>query len=371
MNPLFTYYPWHDGPKERRKVLDPEFGPHRFLRHIKAPIRERLAQLLPHHNCPLTLLFGSPHIDNYVRTNTGIGLADFDRAITGPYISDWCYSLLSLSLKQQSGPKQPLPPSIYQAFYFGYLEGINNPEQPYPVFHSLASYQPKKWELDASLYLSKGKGWVKKSQEQPIPTDDPLLLTLLESFFSNQHQTNWQQYYDVLYAGLAKGSLGRSHTIVALAETTTGHTQNDVLLLDLKPALNYRNPDWSHHKWYSHQFSHEGQRMVKASRLLAPNVTANESYATVNGVQYWGRELPSLNQKIKNLLDIDSLQQLAQAMGWQIGKGHANANAADLATIAAINEHISLNQERIYRSVETIRGELLQAWEYYCLVSEQ
>lgn len=363
MNPLFIYYPWLDKPKERKKVMKDNLGPHSLLRRLKAPIRERLAELLPHHNCPRTFLFGSPHLDNYVRTNSGVGLADFDRALIGPYVSDWCYSLLSLALKQADGADRALPDMAFQAFVEGYQQGLNKPNQAWPIWQPLAKAKTKDWELDPRLYLESEQGWAKKARKNPIPTDDRLLEQLLTAFFASQQQPKWQKDKQVVFAGIAKGSLGRIHTIVGLTDEAGA-----VALFDLKPALDYRNQTWPHMQWYGHDFAHEGERMCHASQKLAPGVTTGEGFATVNGCQYWGRQLPTLNRKIKHLLSATDIIELAEVMGWQMGRGHAHASGEK--TAKALLEHSNNNAEQIYRSIDVIRTELLEGWRYYKSVAD-
>ena len=67
---------------------------------------------------------------------------------------------------------------------------------------------------------------------------------------------------------------------------------------------------------------HHGLRMIKAANLYAPNVEQRLGYFTYDHEQYWGREIPSFNVKIKFALTPSQQEELAHTVGGQLGRGH-------------------------------------------------
>lgn len=100
--------------------------------------------------------------------------------------------------------------------------------------------------------------------------------------------------------------------------------------------------------------------MIAASKIHAPGVTAFESYATLNGIQYWGRAIPLLNKKIKGTLSTASLESLAFAVGTQLGKGHGLTQDPTL-----IEKHLSQHKNQLLQTTNQILTELKKGWTYY------
>src|SRR3990172_1463522 len=80
---LFIRHPWEDNKKVREEICHEIKGPHIFFRRLKTHIQARFAELVDLNNISQVFLHGSPHLDNYARTNTGCGMIDFDRAHVG------------------------------------------------------------------------------------------------------------------------------------------------------------------------------------------------------------------------------------------------------------------------------------------------
>lgn len=365
INPgLFNHFPQLDKKKERKKISDNISGPHLYLRKIKVPIQARLAELISHHNIPSVFLFGSPHLDNYCRTQNGVGLIDFDRALYGPYISDITYCLLSMELKQQD-IKKNLDKSVYQKFKKTYLDYLTNEHEEFIKFKPLETAPLAHWEKSITDYISHDKSWYKKAEKNSIPIDEPLVIELVRQYFVNRNESSLVNEYKIEFAGLANGSMGRPHTIILLENIRDKHLK----LIDLKPAKNYRESTWSHGKYYNHPFDHEGQRMVEASKLLAPNITLNESYATINGCQYWGREISAINKKFKIQLDDKQLLEFTDAAASQIGSGHRKS--IQTHELENLSNHCQKNFDQLSEAIATIKQELLASWQHYVKLCEK
>jgi len=359
------HYPWDDDVKTRQKLADPQAGAHHYFRRVKEGVQQLFSKHFDYENTPKVFVFGSPHLDNYAKTNNGIGLIDFDRSYVGPYAWDLFVVLFSLSLRQQQGLDSYLKRSVVEALLSGYLQGYQQPENNYAVYEPLAKKKAKPWQLSAETYLDANKKWAKKLTQHPLPTDDPVLQSLVKQFIKHcavydlPRQINHFRGFEIFEAGRAMGSLGRAHNIIVLKHPKTKQSR----ILDIKQTKNYLTSTYQYNQHYQNPFIHEGIRMIAASDLHAPSVTGIESYATVNDIQYWGRELPTTNLKIKNNLDQEQQREYAFAVGTQIGRSHALS--IKKRHRKALLKHLDQHYSTINQAAKTIQKQLLIAWKYY------
>lgn len=354
---LFCLHPWTVTKKNRVKITDNETGPHLFLRHNKDALQAYLSQRIDFSQLPKVFLYGNPHIDNYARTNTGCGMVDFDSAMHGPYLIDVFSLLISVHLRL-SQQDYRLDPACTDAFLAGYLETLANPNDGYQSYQPLLEEIPEEWQLTAAAYLDNGKKWAKKLQKFPLPSDDPIINSILQQYFASRQQDGHEQDFIIKQAGQGIGSMGRVHNLIVLEHKKTHELQ----LIDIKHTKDYINLAWPHHQFYHHDFTHQGERMIAASQLHAPGVTDKEGVATLNGVQYWGCELPTINLKIKGLLNSKQAEQFSYAVGTQMGRSHALSSTDS----KALMKHINTVYPQLLMIVKDALDELIKAWEYYC-----
>jgi len=354
---LFSHYPWDDETSVRNKICHPQNGPHLFFRCVKHEVKARFHELMAHDNIPQSLLFGSPHLDNYTKTDTGCGMIDFDRAYYGPYAWDIICFLTSLSLKQKTGFTLSKP--VLNAFYDGYRMGLQLGEAPFEVYQPLANKSKKDWQHDITRYLASGKKWAKKLILQPIPHDDGLMNALASEYLTNLAEPKSIDDYQLIQAGRAIGTFGRTHNILLIQNKDDA---GDQMLIDIKPTKSYLTKHWPHDQFYYSPMDHDGQRMIFASYHLAPEVTTGESYATVNGVEYWARHIPLQNEKIKTQLDVQEQIDLAYAVATQLGRGHALTTTSNASNI---ENHFKDNYSELQTHADKIVNELIMAWHYY------
>ncbi len=353
------HFPCDDSPKAQKQIQKADTGLHHYFRRVKEGVQTLFASQFDYENTPNVFVFGSPHIDNYAKTNTGIGLIDFDRAYWGPYAWDLFVVLLSLSLRQAKSPTDYLKKSVTQNFLDGYLQAYSQPEDNFSIYQPLADQKPKAWQLDGNAYLSAEKKWAKKLFQHPLPADDAYLKALVKGFIEHSDDKTSFASFKILHAGRAPGSMGRVHNIIALEQSKT----KQIRLIDIKPTKDYLINQYSYNQFYKNLFNHDGIRMIAASDLHAPGITGLESYLTLNGIEYWGRELPTINIKIKGNLDREQQEHYAYAVGTQIGRSHGLSIKKHHRK--QLLKHLTSEYKTINAGAKSIQKQLHIAHQYY------
>lgn len=354
---LFWHYIDEEPRSIHQKLADKEIGPYLFFRRSKTGIQARLAQLFPHDHVPKTLLHGSPHIDNYIKTTDFFGMIDFDRSYIGPYIWDIVCSLLAINLRNPARHFRPFSKEILQTYYETYRHHFQHPDLPFLPFEPLELITPKAWETDIMLYLKGHHKWAKKLHNSPILLSDPVVNALLEKYPAHLPKPNPLVNYQLIQAARTTGSFGRRRYLCLLQNKTE---KAEPILLDIKETKNYLQQDWPHNKWYESLWQQQGQRMIQGAMLYAPASVQLESYATVNGLQYWGRQIPILNRKPAKLFSKSDQVDFAKSAASQLGRGHCIGIYQDKPKV--LLTHFEQNFEKLIEITETIQAELMVVW---------
>lgn len=354
---LFWHYIEDEPASVQAKLADDETGPYLFFRRSKTPIQARLAQLFPQENVPHVFLHGSPHIDNYAKTNYGYGIIDFDRAYIGPYVWDLVCILLAINLRNPKTHNTSIPKAIWQLFYDNYVYHFQHSELPYQPYAPLEFINLKKWETDIDLYLTGNHKWAKKLNHAELSLNDPIANAVLEDYKNNLPMPSVLEDFHLKKVARAAGSFGRRRYLYLLKHQ---EKNLDPIMIDIKETRNYLDADWPHNRWYSSPCQHQGQRMIEAAMLYAPECVQLESYATVNGVQYWGREVPTLNRKPGKTFDEAEQAAFAESAASQLGRGHRlGLQNYDPQMML---QHIEQHFKKIIQVTEKIQIELLEVW---------
>lgn len=355
---LFWHYLADEPHSVQSKLVDLETGPYLFFRRSKTPIQARLAQLFPAQDVPRVFLHGSPHIDNYAHMSTGYGIIDFDRAYIGPYVWDIVCSLLAINLRNPETHNGPIPKSVRHHFYETYLEHFQHPDLAYQPYAPLEKIKAKKWETDITVYLEDNHKWAKKLHHTALPLDDPIANAVLEEYKKHLSDSTLLSNHELTQAGRAAGSFGRRRYLYVLAAKDE---KTAPVMLDIKETRNYLEADWPHNEWYQSPCAHQGQRMVEAARLHTPTCAPLESYATVNGIQYWGRQVPILNRKPGKIFNEANQVAFAICAASQLGRGHRlGLQATDPSVML---EHFKEHFDTLITITEKIQTELLSVWQ--------
>lgn len=354
---LFWHYIEDEPTSVQAKLADNETGPYLFFRRSKTPIQARLAQLFNLEKVPTVFLHGSPHIDNYAKTNYGYGIIDFDRAYIGAYVWDLVCVLLAINLRNPDTHQKPIRKAVWQVFYDNYLYHFEHPELPYRPYAPLEFLRPKKWETDIELYLNGNHKWAKKLRHAKLPLTDPIANAVLVDYKTNLPNPLLLADYQLTEIARAAGSFGRRRYLYLLQHPDKNKRP---VMIDIKETRNYLDADWPHNVWYQSPCQHQGERMVKAAMLYAPDCVQLESFATVNGIQYWGREVPTLNRKPAKCFDEAEQTAFAESAGSQLGRGHRLA--LHNTDPKVMQKHINQHFEKFIQITEKIQQELLEIW---------
>ncbi len=358
---LFWRYRTDDPESIHKKIIDPDTGPYVFFRRVKTPIQARHAQLMDHSTIPTVFLHGSPHVDNYAKTHTGAGIVDFDRAHDGPYTWDLLCLTIAMSLRNPDAIANFLEPQAIKVLKEGYLQGLLQMRSDYHRFQALENIEPKKWEMNTRAYLKAGKKWAKQLDKCAIDLADPMANEVFQQYLLSRQDTSLLKTHCLEKMAHCHGTFGRPRFLYALI--AKDKTEDDILI-DIKHTRDYMIPAWSHNQWYRHGFDHQAKRMITASQLYAPSCSLREGFANVNGIDYWGRQIPTLNRKPNKLLDKDEIEDFAYAGSTQLGRGHS----LSLAQIGSDDmvKHVHENFDTLIECARQIQQEMLASWRNYC-----
>ncbi|MBM75320.1 MAG: hypothetical protein CMK59_07955 [Proteobacteria bacterium] len=264
-------------------------------------------------NTPSVFVHGNPHLDNFVRTFTGVGMVDFDRSRIGPYSWDIVRFLGSLQLYGFS--EESLSKEIIKCFLRGYKASFKNPDIFYSIPSFLQEVLPKTWQMSMSAYISADKKWAKKLNINPVDKTDPKWMLMLVAYLKSRKEHRLLNYYQLTQVGTSPGSLGKLHILLLLEDVE--EEQRGPILIDLKETYCEDNTPY-----FFTPTDHHGLRMIKAANLYAPNVEQRLGYFSFEGEQFWGREIPSFNAKIKVQLSEAQQEELGYMVGSQLGRAH-------------------------------------------------
>ena len=299
-----------------------------FFRMVGPLMQARLSKYVDLSKVPRVFLHGNPHIDNYVRTFRGSALLDFDRSRMGPWCWDMIRLLSSLSIWSKKD-KGFLERETIDAFIEGYFTHFLNPEIPFKQLRLLKDVKPQKWQTNSREYLDAGKKGSRRMRQYPLDKRNPKTQAILKSYLQSRNELTLLDEYYVDEVGSTPGTLGKRHFIFALMPKNPDSLK-DAIVLDIKEV--YAEKDT---RFFQNVWPHHGQRMIAASRIYADGVEQRLGYATVEGQQYWGRQVPSFAEKVEKFLDEDEQTDAAYSIGSQLGKGHRRSlvTAADVKAV--------------------------------------
>lgn len=355
---LFDKDPAGDADNIRRNYLHEKRGAHFYFRNMLLPMQERFAQLMDMASTPRALLHGSPHIDNYAKSNQGAAMVDFDRSRVGPYSWDLVRLMVSLSLRQKKQAHGLLDADVLKQVKRGYLRGFRNPSRPFSEFRELKNIEPKDDELTTNAYLKANKKWAKEMRRNALPTDDADIVKLVNSWAEGRGDGVLNDYY-IEEAGRGQGSMGFRGLFLVVLAPKNKKSGKDRILLNIKATRT--DPDT---EWYKSPYGSEAERMRAAAELHAPGWELRAGGAVLDGVEYYARQLDPLNAKLKKMLSHEQLEDFAYSAGTQLGRAH-RLSLEDSTPPAELEAHLEANFEDIAAAGLTIRDELVDAHARY------
>jgi len=351
MSLFFYRKPSEDDTSIQNQIVD-SGGAHRFYRASGPLMQRRFVELVKCDDMPRILIHGNPHIANYCKTSRGAAMVDFDRSRIGPYAYDIVRFLISVSLANNN-ESEFLHPVVEEHFRRGYTYGLLNRKYEHEEMLELKERVPRKWQSNASSYLSSGRKWAKKlfSNKVEITTKRKKMLRSYEESLGEDLLSGYQ----LTTCSEVPGSMGKMHFLYLMES----HTNDDPIIIDIKEVYDEEDTEW-----FKNPFHHHGVRMNTAGSIYAPGWEQMPGHASFKNEQYWARQIPIHQEKLS--IPIDTLDQcdLCFAVGAQLGRGHSKAskkfNAKD------IFKDFRENYDLYLEVAKTINGEILAAHEVYC-----
>jgi len=354
---IFDKDPAGDAANIRRNYLNEKRGAHFYFRNMLLPMQERFGQLLKMGSTPRVLLHGSPHVDNYAKSNQGAAMVDFDRSRVGPYSWDLVRLMVSLSLRAKKDSKGLLDKDVLKRMKKGYLRGFRHPDRPFSEYRELKDVEPGDDELTTDAYLAANKKWAKEMRRNALQANDADVVKLVGSWAEGRADGVLNDYF-IEEAGRGQGSMGFRGLYLVVLAPRDSHAGRDRILLNIKATR--VDPDT---EWYKSPYGSEAERMRAAAELHAPGWELRAGGAMLKGVEFYARQLDPLNAKLKKMLTVDEQEDFAYSVGTQLGRAHRLSLAG--STAAEVEAHLEENFGEIVDAGQTIRDELVAAHARY------
>jgi hypothetical protein len=241
----------------------------------------------------------------------------------------------------------------------GYYRGLRTPKLSYKeVSKSADKAKYEVWYNSMNKYLDDNAKWAKEMRKSSIKKDDKTIKKLLEGYVKSRKKEDLLEKFTVEEAGKAKGTFGTKRFLIVLAPKK-GFESEDRKLIEIKEV--YQDED---NKYYYNPYKHHGIRMIKASKLYAPELELGLGYTTYKGQEYWGREIPAKNAKIKDRLTEFELVDIAYSVATQLGKAHAESLEKEVK-VDTLLKHFTDNFDLFVGIGIRMNNDLVRAYQQY------
>ena len=352
---VFDKDPRTDQQVLRSNYLHPTRGLHFYFRNMLLPMQQRFSELTDHSEMPAVFLHGSPHLDNYSRSEVGVAMVDFDRSRYGPYAWDLVRVLTSVAFRQKRPAEGFLPAKVSRALFAGYRRGLKRPEEGFREMTALATQKMPAKPRTTKRYLRHNGKWAHELRCNLLPDDHEDARAVLRGYVANRGRDLAEDGYALTAMGSAIGSMGRRRFLYVLSPTKP---KLDWLLLEIKRVR--EDPDT---RWYRNPFAHHGERMIAAVELYAPGWERWQGYTTYHGLQYWGHQIPAYNGKLKRDLTAKESADFLDAVGNQLGRAHRLSTDAE--TAEHIRGHLSRAGGELLEAADAMKAEITEAFGRY------
>lgn len=325
-----------------------------FFRMACPLMQSKVPRLVNLDSVPKTFIHGNPHLDNYVKTDRGSALMDFDRSRIGPYCWDIIRFLSSLSLRREETDGF-IDRKVIDYFLDSYIIHYLHPEIPSRPLKMLKTVGPEKWQKSTAEYLKSNKRWSRKMRDHALPPDSSYANNLLKAFLDARND-NLLQEFKLSEVGLAPGSLGKNHFIFSLVPKNPD-SYLDPVLLDIKEVYQEKNT-----KYFYSPCEHHGDRMIRASKVFADGMEERQGFCTYQNSQYWGRQIPSFAVKVKKFLNLEEQFDFSYSVASELAKGHRKG-LLDTKRPELVAKDLRENFDNYYKVSKFLTYELNLAFE--------
>jgi hypothetical protein len=265
--------------------------------------------------------------------------------------------MVSMSLRAKKDPKGLLDKEVLKQMKKGYLRGFRHPDRPFSEYRELKDVEPEDSEQTTYAYLVANKKWAKEMRRNALPANDPDVVALVKSWAEGRADGVLRDYH-IEEAGRGQGSMGFRGLYLVVLAPNDERAGKDRILLNIKATRT--DPDT---EWYKSPEKTEAERMKTAAELYAPGWELRSGGATLNGVEFYVRQLDPLNAKLKKMLTVEQQEDFAYAVGTQLGRAHRLSLQG--VTAEELEAHLEANFDAVVAAGRTIRDEIVSAHGRY------
>jgi hypothetical protein len=349
------------------RILENPFQYFRFTsRGFAARICELFSNVLP--SLPTVNLHGDAHLEQFAVTSSGYGLVDFDDATAGPAVIDLVRFGVSLRLAARARGWDP--EQAIDHLFAGYRTALHHPKAsiPLPDFVDRARAG---FSDDRLAFLDRSE----KLMSPLHPKERPQVLAGWARYvqlMTSENPSLNASFFELKHFGNLRGGVGSAldRRILARVEGPTEAPEDDVIL-EAKELRDMSDVTCVRAEPIGGRF----RTIVGRARLgdgkdpylaLIPRGSDQAPDDAPFWIQSWLPDYRELDAH-RDLKNEDELEQIAFAVGMQLGRGHVVQIATPFdeqlrrAELDMLREH----ETRIRKAIAQMTEETLASWRAF------
>jgi len=342
--------------------------PHRYFRFINIAFSRVVCSQYADamKSMPKVSLHGDAHLEQYVVTDLGRGLTDFDDSSRGPAIMDLTRFGVSIYIAARQNGWQAQARGFLAEFLRGYEAGLKQPD--------LVSPAPALAERFKSGFTKERAGFLKYAESVMRPIDsDPAVQkkefdATVGQYVAYMHQHRGDlpaTFFDLKRAGVLKVGIGSAldRKFLLRVQGPTGAVDDDVIL-ELKevrtlsdiPCVEKRHAD-------------NGSAMIPDKPSGAYQPEYHLGSVTLPSHAYWVHEWSANYKELKvhkSLKLSEELSEVVFDVGVQLGRVHATKDGdAPVASVERQVEALRNVRDQLPQACEKMANETFSAWKAF------
>lgn len=306
---------------------------------------------------PLVHVHGDAHIEQYAVAESGRGLADFDASGEGPPVLDFARFSASIVLARQfdrHGTKQAI-----KALFKGYEKALDDPTASIPEPHAATRLR--------SHFAPTTEAWLDRCTSLIVPTppqEHERFVHAWKTFVGEMCQANpplTEAFFTVKIGGKLDLGIGSAHTAKYLAriEGPSPSPADDVMLeaKALEPGV---LPSCMR------SVALDATRVIETQAQMSTAPQRFLGAMTINDKPFYTHawQVQYTELSIDDVKTADELEEIAEDVGLQLGRGHAKTK--DLSKAPALRRALKAVAKKLEPEVEDesfeLAREVSDAW---------
>jgi hypothetical protein len=369
-NPLYVPPSSYDFAANRPLLERIRESPHGYFRFINVAFSEQVCERFRGQltEMPTVNLHGDAHLEQYVVTNFGRGLSDYDDSSTGPSVIDLVRLGTSLHLACRACSLEAEERTLMREILRGYRAALDDPELEAPE-PSVARRIRETFTTDRSEFIR----WVEEVMV-PLP---PAERARFEEAGREYRQTMIEQHPELPPSFFTMKAMGTHALGIGSAldekylvriEGPTSAPEDDVIL-EAKEVRDLRGISCIRGTENLDPF-----RILVGQARIAYQPYPYLGHARFEGKSYWIHGWADSYHEVL-LSEIDSaeaMREIAYDIGVQLGRGHVKQIAAplDAQLRRAQRTFLDANETALEQAVLDLGARVIDAWERFVRESE-